>query len=73
MKDSEITTSFSNGVINLIPNENQNMIITNYIYQYCSMQLDYTYADEKIILRSYGISSSDTKGSTVLKVIGIKY
>ena len=32
MKDSEITTSFSNGVINLIPNENQNMIITNYIY-----------------------------------------
>ena len=32
MKDSEITTSFSNGVINLIPNENQDMIITNYIY-----------------------------------------
>lgn len=32
MKDSEITTSFSNGVINLIPNENQDMIITNYVY-----------------------------------------
>ena len=32
MKDSEITTSFSNGIINITPSENQDMIITNYIY-----------------------------------------
>lgn len=32
MKDNELTTSFSNGIINITPNENQDMIITNYIY-----------------------------------------
>lgn len=32
MKDNELTTSFSNGIINIAPSENQYMIITNYVY-----------------------------------------
>lgn len=32
MKDNELTTNFSNGIINITPSENQDMIITNYIY-----------------------------------------
>ena len=40
---------------------------------YCSVQLDYSYTNKNITLHNYGMSSSDTKGATVLKVIGIKY
>ena len=40
---------------------------------YCSVQLDYFHTDKKIELLNCGMSTSDMKGATILKVIGIKY
>ena len=40
---------------------------------YCSVQLDYRCTDKNITLSNYDMSSSDIKGATILKVVGIKY
>lgn len=56
---------------------NENIYYRNCLWvsntSYCSVQLNYYYSDKKIKLYNFGMSTSDIKGATILKVIGTKY